>query len=224
MRENGFRFGEFPHSAVQAFNDVGCVNDVADFGREVQECDQFRPIGTPAFDGVSVLAAPFFLEAVKGLGSGLLVGGAVNFSQIGGELPALGPGDELAGVADLVDDAQLGERQGEGGFDGLGEAGEVVCASDEDVLHAPAFKVAQYREPERGALCFRNPDAQNLLQTLVVQPDDEVDGLVHNLGVVPDFEPDAVQPNDEVNLFQGAVLPCLDVVEQLIGDVGDGSG
>lgn len=59
--------------------------------------------------------------------------------------------------------------------------------------------------------------AQNFLQA-----DAQIDGLVHDLAVVPYIEYHAVHPNDEIDRDQRPVLPLLDCLAYLVRNDGDG--
>ena len=56
-----------------------------------------------------------------------------------------------------MDDALLNLRLREGSRDGLGEAGQVVHAGDENILHAATLQLIQHVQPEFRRFVFAEP-------------------------------------------------------------------
>jgi hypothetical protein len=125
------------------------------------------PALAPRLGDHRVLLAPLLVERVE---SGLCllgVDGTVDRPEPGSYALAVLVGNEPHRAADLVNDACLYPRWGEHRGDRLGEPGEPVDATDEDVLHTTVVQVVQHREPELRALSVLPADPEDLARPRV---------------------------------------------------------
>ena len=83
-----------------------------------------------------------------------------------------------------------------------------------------------HREPKHGPLIARDPQAQNLRFTLVIDAQDHVNGPIFNLTAfrITDFDPKRVKENNGVHRLQRAVLPTRDVLQDSVVDAVDKIG
>ena len=123
-----------------------------------------------------------------------------------------------------MNDADLFSRFGKHTPNSFGEAFEVVGGRDQNVLDASGFQVGQHAHPKRGRFIFAQPQSQNLFFTVSPQAYSQLDRLVDDFGIFPDFEHDTVHPNDAIDRLKRPVLPGSNLLGYALGDPGDGRG
>ena len=75
--------------------------------------------------------------------------------------------------------------------------------------------------PERRALGVLDPDAQHVLDPVQIHADRNIGGTIDDLAVLPDLDPDRIEIEDWVELFQRPGLPRGDLLEHGVSDVRD---
>ena len=80
-----------------------------------------------------------------------------------------------------MDDTVLNLCLGEHRFDRCGKPGQIVRASDKNILNAPVFQAIEYRCPEFGALIFTDPHTQNILLAVQIDANGDVHSLLDDL-------------------------------------------
>lgn len=85
--------------------------------------------------------------------------------------------------------------------------GQIVRASDEDILNAPVFQAVEYGCPEFGALIFTDPHTQNVLTAVQIDANSNIDSLLDDLFLTADMIVDGVQENHCIYAFQRPLLP-----------------
>jgi len=125
---------DLPDCVVHRLDGIGRVDGFPDRFRELQEGDDLRPSGPPASSDHRVLLVPLLLEAIQGSNSRLLGRGGIHGFQIGGYRSPILVGYELQRVPDHMHDAELDLGLREHGVDGLGETGQAIDRSYQDVL------------------------------------------------------------------------------------------
>ena len=75
---------EFLVCAVQAFDGIGGIDDLADICRKLVDGCQNVPVGLPAFHGIRILVLPLFHDLLHVLQTLFLCGSKVYGPQIGG--------------------------------------------------------------------------------------------------------------------------------------------
>ena len=104
-----------------------------------------------------------------------------------------------------MDDAQLDFNLRVEGVDRLRETGQPVHGGDEHVSEAAVLQFRQHRQPELGALGLGQSQDQQLLLAFQIDPQRQIDGLADHPFVLADFQYDAVQVDDRINLIQGSL-------------------
>lgn len=112
-------FDVLPDLPVHIFNGIGGIDDFSDLHRKIKIAGQVLPVSFPGQDSVFVFLLPFSCKACKGVLSGVFIGSGIYLFEIGTEgLPVL-PDHVLAAIADLVDNAQLGDGLGKDALNGV---------------------------------------------------------------------------------------------------------
>jgi len=126
-------------------------------------------------------------------------------------------------MAHQMHDAGLDGGIREGRIDRIREALEAVHDRDQDVFYAAIAQVVHHREPELSPFVIGNPKAQNLTFTLRGDAQGHVNGLVLNLSAfrIADFDPERIEENDGIHLFQSAVLPVRHFLQNCVSDTAD---
>ena len=112
----------FSDTSVDVLDGIGGIDDPADFQGEGKVAGQIFPIVAPGQDGMLVLGLPLAGKAFQGMFGRLLVRGSVDILEIGAKFLAILPYHIFAAIADLMDDAQLGNRVRENAPDGIRKA------------------------------------------------------------------------------------------------------
>ena len=118
-------------------------------------------------------------------------------------------------------DAGLNHRQRPGPGDRFGEPGQPVTADDQNVLDAAVGQLSAHRRPELGALGGLDPDPQDVLDPVHVDPDRDMRGPVRHMRAVADLHDQRVEVDHRVERLQRPVLPCQDFLGDRLGDVAD---
>ena len=98
------------------------------------------------------------------------------------------------------------------------EALKAIDTGDQDIPHTAILELCEYVQPELGAFILGQPQSQQFLVAFHVDAQGQINGLVDDLPVLPDFDDDAVQIHDGVNGIQGSRLPLDDLLDNRIGD------
>ena len=88
-----------------------------------------------------VFLFPFSSKAYQGMLSSVFIGSRINFLQVGTKHLTILPNHVFATVADLVHNAELGNRLRKNAFNSFCKAFEVIGAGNKDILYAPRFQV-----------------------------------------------------------------------------------
>ena len=86
---------------------------------------------------------------------------------------------------------------------------------------AAVLQLGQDRQPLLGALAFRDPKAEDVLDAEVVDPDREVGVVVLHAALVADLDHERVHPDDRIEPLERPALPLRDVLEHRVGDAAD---
>ena len=65
MREHGFGFYILPDPTIQAFDNIGRIDDFPDFQRIVEELSEIFPVVLPRPDSISIFVVPLLLEVIQ---------------------------------------------------------------------------------------------------------------------------------------------------------------
>src|SRR5699024_7246604 len=132
---------------------------------------------------------------------------------------AVAVGHEPHRGPDQVHHTRLDQALGPGRLDRLGEALEPIAAHDQHVLDAAVGQLGAHARPELRALVRLDPDAQDVLDAVHVDPDGDVSGLVAHVRPVADLDPDRIEVDHRVEGLQRAGLPGQDLLGDLIDDI-----
>jgi hypothetical protein len=92
------------------------------------------------------------------------------------------------------------------------QAGQPVAAHEQRVAAAAIAQLGEHPVPELGALGLLDPDAQDLLDAVDVDPDHHVSGLVGHDAAVADLEADGVDIQDRIHRVDRSGLPGRDLL------------
>jgi len=115
----------------------------------------------------------------------------------------------------------LDHRVRPGRLDRLREAGQPVTAGDQHIFDAPVGELGAHPGPKLGALSGLDPDAEDMLDAVGVDPDRDVSGLVPDGVGVLDLHHQRVEVDDRIHRLQRPRLPRLHLLGHRVGDVGD---
>ena len=104
---------------------------------------------------------------------------------------------------------------------GLGEAPQAVAAHDQHVADPAVAQLGAHPGPELRALSGLNPDPEDVLDPVEVDPDSDVGGAIADLVAVADLHHQRVEVDDRVDLLKRPGLPRLDLLERRVGDLRD---
>jgi hypothetical protein len=119
-------------------------------------------------------------------------------------------------MPDEVDDAGLHDRAREDGSDRVREALEAVDHGEDDVVDTAVLELVHNAQPELGAFGLLDPDAQNVLVTLAIERQGEIDSLVLDHTLVADFDPQSIEEDHRIDRIERPVLPFAHLVEHRI--------
>ena len=161
------------------------------------------------------------VQASRASAGGLLGRGGVDQAQLGGHLFAVLVVDPAQRGPGQVHDAGLHQRVGPHGLDRGRQPGQAVADHDQDVGDAAGLEVVHHPQPELGALGVLDPDAEDLLLAVDVDPDGQVRGLVLHRAGVADLADDRVEEDHRLDRVQRPGLPLPDLLEDRVGDLAD---
>jgi hypothetical protein len=107
---------------------------------------------------------------------------------------------------------------------GFRETVEVVGTGDKNILYSSCLDIRQYAHPEGTAFTLSYPHTKDLLETILLEPYAQIDGLIDYLAVVPNLEHNAVHPYNEVYRVKRTILPLQSSLIDLVGNDGYGRG
>lgn len=114
--ENGLALGHLTELAVVAFNHIGCINQLANFGRIPDKGGYFAPVAPLGQNNQEIPASPCFLEIVQGGQGRILRGRGIDKLEIRQQFFRVLAGDTAYQVTDLMNHALLNFRAGITGF------------------------------------------------------------------------------------------------------------
>ena len=116
-----------------------------------------------------------------------------------------------------MNDAGLDGRVWEDRLDCFGETGQAVHAADQDVLDAALLELAEYVDPELGALGLLEPHAEHVALAAGPHPEREVASLALHRTALLDLEHERVEEHDRVDIIKRPLLPSASVVHHRVG-------
>ena len=126
-RKNRLCLGHLPQLVVEALNGVGGINQPPDLLRIFEVSTQIWPVVPPGGGNLGISQCSAEIPSASSRVYGLKVGHE-RFPILVGHIPGR--------IMDPVDDTVLDLRFREYGFNGGGEAGEIIRAGDVEILHA----------------------------------------------------------------------------------------
>ena len=200
------------------------VDHLSDLRRIGEERHDFVPGAPPGRADRRVLLAPFGLELGKPLLGHVGGLGAIDRAQRRRQPLAVLPRHEVQAVADQMDDAGLHDGAREDGGDGVGEALQPIDHGEQEVLDAAVLEFVHDPQPELGALGLLDPQAQDMLVTLAIESQGQVDGLVPDHALVADLDSQCIEEDHRIDRIERPVLPLAHLVQHGIGDPADQVG
>ena len=94
---------------------------------------------------------------------------------------------------------------------------ETIHARDQDVFQTAVLQLGQDRQPELCPFGLGQPQAQQLLVTLHIDAQCQIERLVDHPLVRADLQYNAVQINDGIERIQRPVLPFVDLLDDTFG-------
>ena len=116
-----------------------------------------------------------------------------------------------------MDDTQLDLGLGILHGNRIREALEAIHACDQDVFQAAVLQLGQDRQPELCPFVLGQPQAQQLLVTLHIDAQCQIERLVDHPLVRADLQHNAVQIDDGIERIQRPVLPFVDLLDDPLG-------
>lgn len=102
-----------------------------------------------------------------------------------------------------MDDAGLDHRFGLVRLDGFQKAHQPVAADEQDVADCAVGELGAHVRPKRGALIGLDPDSQDVLDLVHVDPDRQMGRPVGHMPARADLHADRVQIDDRRELVEG---------------------
>src|ERR1700737_547661 len=106
-------------------------------------------------------------------------------------------------------------------LDRLRESFQSIHANDEDVGHSTILQLRQHLQPELRSFRLARPQTQYFFVALHVHANRHVNRLVADMASLANLHYQSVQIYDRVHRVQRPVLPTLDLLHHLFGDVGN---
>lgn len=176
----------------------------------------------PRRDDAGILLAPRVAERLEhGLRGGQGRGGVDRLHRRG-EGFALVVRDVLHRRADQVHDAGLDVDVGPHRGRGVMRADQAVAAQDGSVLQSPVAQFGEHPQPKLATFGGGHPDAQDVLEPLDVETDDQVRDLVGRRAVATNLDSDPVDEHDRKDLIDRPGRPGTDLLDHDLGDFRDG--
>lgn len=192
--------------AIEALDGVGGADQPPHLLRILEIGADVGPVVPPGLGDFGVFLVPVLL---KGIQNGLIIHSGIDCLQVGHERLQLLVGHLFAGIVQLVDDAVLDLGFGKDGMNDRIKLGQVICAGNENILHAPVPQAIEYGRPKLGALIFAYPHTQYILASVQVDTNGNVYRFLHNLSPAADMIVDGIQKYRSVNGFQRPLLPLF---------------
>ena len=89
------------------------------------------------------------------------------------------------------------------------KTGQIVRAGNENILDVPIFQAVQYGSPEFRTFVLANSHSQNILPTIKINTDGDIDGLLYDLSFAADMVVNRIQKNNRINGLQRPLLPLF---------------
>lgn len=120
-----------------------------------------------------------------------------------------------------MDDTELHLRLRKDHFNGIGKAFKAIDTGDKNIFQAACLELRQNAEPELCSFGFGQPQPEDLFCTIKVNAEGQIDCLVDDLLILPDFDNNAVEINNRINSIQGPVLLLYHAVNDRLSDFGN---
>ena len=108
-----------------------------------------------------------------------------------------------------MDDAVLDFRLGIDRLDRRRKTGQIIRTGNENILDAPIFQAVQYGSSEFRTFVLADPHSQNILPTIKINTDGDIDGLLYDLAFAADMVVNRIQKNNRINGLQRPLLPLF---------------
>ena len=205
--KHGFCLGHLPKLAVKALDGIGCIDQAANLLGVLEIGAEIRPVVPPRLRDSGVFLVPALGKSAQSVQCRGLIHRGVDRLQICHERLYVLVGYIFAGIPELMDDAVLNLCLGEHCFNRCGKPGQIIRASDENILNIPVFQAIEYRCPEFGALIFTDPHTQNVLLAVRIDTNGNIDSLLDDLSLAAHMVVDGIEKNDRVDGLQRPLLP-----------------
>ena len=117
-----------------------------------------------------------------------------------------------------MDDAVLDFRLGIDRLDRRRKTGQIIRTGNENILDAPIFQAVQYGSSEFRTFVLADPHSQNILPTIKINTDGDIDGLLYDLAFAADMVVNRIQKNNRINGLQRPLLPLFRYGKDFICD------
>ena len=108
-----------------------------------------------------------------------------------------------------MDDAVLDFRLGIDRLDRRRKTGQIIRTGNENILDTPIFQAVQHGSPEFRTFVLADPYPQNILPTIKINTDGDIDGLLYDLSFAADMVVNRIQKNNRINGLQRPLLPLF---------------
>ena len=92
-------------------------------------------------------------------------------------------------------------------MDGRIKSGQIIRASDENILYATVPQAVEHGRPELGALIFTYPHAQYILPAIQIDAYGNIDCFLHDLSLAADMVVDGIQKHHRIDAL--ILLRCF---------------
>ena len=104
---------------------------------------------------------------------------------------------------DILLDLRLGEKS----FDCLRKALQSIDTYGQDICHAAVLQAVQNRKPQLCAFVLANIHTENVLMTVHIYPDRDIDRTLYKPAFIPYMVIGRIHENDCIDFFQRPFLP-----------------
>ena len=101
------------------------------------------------------------------------------------------------------------------------DAGQSVCAQDQDVLYAAIPQLIQHRQPVFGAFIFAHLNGQHFLPALAVDSQNDVGCQLSNYIGISNRVVNGIDEHHWIDFAQGPLLPFFDLWKKLVRYIRD---
>ena len=120
---------------------------------------------------------------------------------------------------DILLDLRLGEKS----FDCLRKALQSIDTYGQDICHAAVLQAVQNRKPQLCAFVLANIHTENVLMTVHIYPDRDIDRTLYKPAFIPYMVIGRIHENDCIDFFQRPFLPFFYDGKDFIRDPADGA-